>query len=201
MLFPTVEFCVFFVVVLPLSWLLASRPPAWKALVLAASYLFYAAADWHFCFLLGALTVGNQLFAVAISRSAIERRRRRLLIAAVGLDLGVLGTFKYYGFFVAQTSTVLDAVNLGLPLPLMTIALPVGISFITFQAISYVVDVRRDVLAPAQLHDFALYLSFFPHLVAGPIVRASEFLPQLRTPRDPHRVAVGAAVLLIIGGW
>jgi alginate O-acetyltransferase complex protein AlgI len=88
-------------------------------------------------------------------------------------------------------------VGLGLPLPLLTIALPVGISFFTFQAISYVVDVKRREVEPSSAIDFAVYLSFFPHLVAGPIVRAREFLPQLATPRDPARVAVGSGIALI----
>ena len=92
---------------------------------------------------------------------------------------------------------MLDSVALGLPLPLLTIALPIGISFFTFQAITYVVDVKRGDAEPASLIDAAIYLSFFPHLVAGPIVRASEFLPQLKAPRDPNRVAVGAGLALI----
>ena len=84
-----------------------------------------------------------------------------------------------------------------MPLPLLTIALPIGVSFFTFQAITYVVDVKRGDAEPASLIDAAIYLSFFPHLVAGPIVRASEFLPQLKAPRDPNRVAVGAGLALI----
>ena len=87
-----------------------------------------------------------------------------------------------------------------MPLPLLELALPIGLSFITFQAISYVVDVKRGLLPPASTIDFALYLSFFPHVVAGPIVRAREFIPQLATPRDPRNVAVGAAVVLIALG-
>jgi alginate O-acetyltransferase complex protein AlgI len=87
-----------------------------------------------------------------------------------------------------------------MPLPLLTLALPIGLSFITFQAISYVVDVKRGLLPPASTLDFALYLSFFPHVVAGPIVRAREFIPQLSKPRNPRDVAVGAAVVLIALG-
>ena len=105
--------------------------------------------------------------------------------------------FKYYAFFVTDVGDVLDSIALGMPLPLLTIALPIGISFFTFQAITYVVDVKRGDAEPASLIDAAIYLSFFPHLVAGPIVRASEFLPQLRAPRDPRRVAVGAGLVLI----
>ena len=95
---------------------------------------------------------------------------------------------------------MLDSIALGMPLPLLTIALPIGVSFFTFQAITYVVDVKRGDAEPASLIDAAIYLSFFPHLVAGPIVRASEFLPQLKAPRDPHRVAVGAGLALIALG-
>ena len=87
-----------------------------------------------------------------------------------------------------------------MPLPLLTIALPIGVSFYTFQAITYVVDVKRREAEPASLIDAAIYLSFFPHLIAGPIVRASEFLPQLKAPRDPNKVAVAAGLALIALG-
>jgi len=116
------------------------------------------------------------------------------------LDLGVLGVFKYYGFFVQDIGDLLDGIGLGMPLPLLTIALPIGVSFFTFQAISYVVDVHRRILSPAKTIDFAIYLTFFPHLVAGPIVRAREFLPQLSAPRNRRDVAVGAGVILIAVG-
>jgi D-alanyl-lipoteichoic acid acyltransferase DltB (MBOAT superfamily) len=112
----------------------------------------------------------------------------------------VLGLFKYYGFFADEIGAFLDSLGLGMPLPLLTLALPIGLSFITFQAISYVVDVKRRLLPPASLLDFALYLSFVPHVVAGPIVRAREFIPQLSKPRNPRDVAVGAAVVLIALG-
>jgi D-alanyl-lipoteichoic acid acyltransferase DltB (MBOAT superfamily) len=118
----------------------------------------------------------------------------------VAVDLGVLGVFKYYGFFVDEFGRLLDSIGLGMPLPLLTLALPIGLSFITFQAISYVVDVKRGLLPPASTLDFGLYLSFFPHVVAGPIVRAREFIPQLAKPRNPSDVAVGAAVVLIALG-
>jgi D-alanyl-lipoteichoic acid acyltransferase DltB (MBOAT superfamily) len=198
-LFPTVQFAIFFCVVLTLSWALMPRPRAWKPFVLACSYVFYAAANWKFCLLLAALTLLNQAAAVLIARAG-PRRSKQIMAAAVALDLGVLGLFKYYGFFVQDMGDVLDAVGLGLPLPLLSLALPIGVSFFTFQAISYVVDVRRGLLAPAATLDFAIYLTFFPHLVAGPIVRAREFIPQLATPRRRSAVPVGAAVSLIAVG-
>ncbi len=197
MLFPTIEFAIFFPIVLALSWLLMPRQAWWKPFIIVASYAFYAAADPMFCLLLGGITVGNQVAAVLIARSGDELTRKRICAAAVVLDLLTLGVFKYYAFFVTDVGDVLDSIALGMPLPLLTIALPIGVSFFTFQAITYVVDVKRGDAEPASLVDAAVYLSFFPHLVAGPIVRASEFLPQLKTPRDPHRVAVGAGLFLI----
>jgi alginate O-acetyltransferase complex protein AlgI len=198
--FPSFEFALFFPVVLALSWALMPRPRLWKPFVLAASYLFYSAASPRYCILLAAITLANQLGAVLVHRAGSDRARKRITAATVALDLGVLGVFKYYGFFVDEWGRFLDSLGLGMPLPLLTLALPIGLSFITFQAISYVVDVKRGLLPPASTLDFALYLSFFPHVVAGPIVRAREFIPQLSKPRDPRDVAVGAAVVLIALG-
>jgi D-alanyl-lipoteichoic acid acyltransferase DltB (MBOAT superfamily) len=197
MLFPTIEFAIFFPIVLVLSWALMSRPPIWKPFILVASYVFYAYANWRFCLLLGGITLGNQAAAKLIHRTEDERRRKWIMGLAVALNLAVLGVFKYYAFFVQDVGDVLDAVGLGLPIPLLTIALPVGVSFFTFQAISYTVDVYRRLIPPASTIDVAIYLSFFSHLVAGPIVRAREFLPQLASPRDRTRVAVGPGVMLI----
>src|SRR3954471_22218823 len=177
-----------------------SRQKLWKPFVIFASYFFYACANPKFCLLLGGITLGNQAAAKLVQRTADERRRRGIVGAAVTLDLLVLAVFKYYGFFTQSMADTLDGVGLGPPLPLLTIALPVGVSFFTFQAISYVVDVKRRLVPPPSLTDVAVYLSFFPHLVAGPIVRAREFLPQLATPRDPSRVAAGSGIALIALG-
>jgi alginate O-acetyltransferase complex protein AlgI len=200
MLFPTVQFAIFFPIVLTISWALMKRPRLWKPFIVFASYVFYAGASWRFCLLLGGVTIGNQVFAKLIARTEDQRRRKGLVVGAVVLDLLALGFFKYYSFFVQSVGDALDRFHLGLPLPLITIALPVGISFFTFQAISYVVDVYRRQVEPASTIDVAVYLSFFPHLVAGPIVRAKEFLPQLAAPRDPNRVAVGSGFMLIALG-
>ena len=200
MVFPSFEFAFFFPVVLALSWALMPHPRAWKPFVLAASYAFYAAASPRYCLLLAGVTLANQLGAVLVHRASDERTRKRIVALTVAVDLAALGLFKYYGFFVDEFGLLLDSIGLGMPLPLLTLALPIGLSFITFQAISYVVDVKRGLLAPASTFDFAIYLSFFPHVVAGPIVRAREFIPQLAKPRDPRNVAVGAAVVLIALG-
>ncbi|MGH2915202.1 MAG: MBOAT family O-acyltransferase [Solirubrobacteraceae bacterium] len=197
MLFPSVQFAIFFPIVLALSWALMSRPALWKPFIVVASYVFYAAANPMFCFLLGGVTLGNHFAARLIAGRDSERAKRWLCALAVAGDLGVLGVFKYYSFFAQSIARALSAVSLGPPLPLLTVALPVGVSFFTFQAISYTVDVRRGLVKPARLIDTALYLSFFPHLVAGPIVRAREFLPQLARPADPRRVAVSSGLTLI----
>jgi alginate O-acetyltransferase complex protein AlgI len=200
LVFPSLEFAIFFPVVLTLSWALMPHPRAWKPFILVASYVFYAAASIKFCFLLAAVALVNQIGAVYTDRATTERRRKWIAGATVAFDLAVLGVFKYYGFFTQDFDHLLDSIGLGLPLPLLTIALPVGLSFWIFQAISYVVDVKRRVIKPASTIDVALYLSFFPHVVAGPIVRAREFIPQLSSPRDRGSVAVGPAVELIAIG-
>jgi alginate O-acetyltransferase complex protein AlgI len=200
MVFPSAEFAVFFPIVLAVSWALMSRPALWKPFALAASYVFYAAADPRFCLLLAGITVANQLGARLVQRAGSDRARNRVVAATVAVDLGVLAVFKYYGFFVEEINGLLEQASLGLPLPVAQIALPIGVSFFTFQAISYVVDVRRGLVEPTTTVDLGIYLSFFPHLVAGPIVRAREFLPQLATPRDPRNVAVGAGISLIALG-
>jgi alginate O-acetyltransferase complex protein AlgI len=198
MLFPTVQFALFFPVVLVLSWALIRRQAVWKPFIIVASYVFYGYADWRFCLLLAAITLGNQWAALLIARTRSERGRSWLLGGAVALDLLTLGVFKYYAFFVENVDRALGPFSL--PLPLLTIALPIGVSFFTFQAISYVVDVKRRLVEPASTVDVAIYLSFFPHLVAGPIVRAREFLPQLQQPPDPRKVAVGSGLALIALG-
>ena len=200
MLFPTITFGIFFPITLALNWALMPRPVLWKPFIIVASYVFYAAADWRFCFLLGGITLWNQFGAQLIERSDDERRRKWICGIAVAGDLLALGIFKYYGFFVEDVGAVLDSIALGMPLPLLTIALPIGVSFFTFQAITYIVDVKRRDAKVHSLTDVAIYLSFFPHLVAGPIVRASEFLPQLEKPRDASRVAVGAGLALVAMG-
>jgi D-alanyl-lipoteichoic acid acyltransferase DltB (MBOAT superfamily) len=197
MLFPTVQFAIFFPIVLALSWALMSRPALWKPFIIVASYVFYAAASPVFCLLLGGVTVWNHFAALTAHRCQGESARRWVTGIAVAGNLLALGVFKYYSFFAQDTARVLSSLSLETPVPLLTIALPVGISFFTFQAISYTVDVKRGLIEPASLIDVAVYLSFFPHLVAGPIVRAREFLPQLARPRDPEHVAVSAGLYLI----
>lgn len=200
MLFPTMTFALFFVVVLGVSWKLIDRPAQWKLFVLAASYVFYGWTDWKFCFLLAGSTVGNWLVANGIAAAAGDRGRRAWMTVGVGLNLVLLGFFKYYGFFVDSVLALLEPLGLAPTALLVQIGLPVGISFFTFCAISYVVDVFRDEQEPVSLVNFAVYLAFFPHLVAGPIVRVSEFEPQLRRRRNPDAIDATRAARLIVRG-
>jgi alginate O-acetyltransferase complex protein AlgI len=198
--FPTIEFAVFFVAVFILSWAFMPHPRAWRPFILVASYVFYGWVDWRWVLLLVASSVINTVAARVIATSPSPRTRKQALIAAICFDIGLLCVFKYLGFFVTEVDDFLDSLGLGSPLPLVQIVLPIGISFFTFQAISYVVDVYRGDTRAASLGDVAILQAFFPHLVAGPIVRANELLPQLRVPRDPRTVLAGPGLFLVAGG-
>jgi D-alanyl-lipoteichoic acid acyltransferase DltB (MBOAT superfamily) len=199
-LFTTVDFAVFFVTVLALSWTVPAFGTRWKLLVLLASYVFYGWWDWRFCGLLAASTALNQAAAETIARSRTASTRRTALVLAIVAGLATLGFFKYAGFFASSLANTLGHLGIGAPLPLLQVVLPVGISFFTFQSISYVVDVYRGTTEPASRLDFAVYLAFFPHVVAGPIVRAREFIPQLRRSAAEPRLDGGRAICLILGG-
>ena len=200
MLFPTVTFAIFFLLVLPTSWLLMPTRHRWKLFMLAASYFFYGYWNWRFCVLLGISTVVNQSFAWAIHRQRVQGRRRLLLGIDVLFNLSILAYFKYADFFLRSSRDILDEFGMHAGRQLLNVALPVGISFFTFQALSYVIDVYRRDFEPGSLINFATYLSFFPHVVAGPIVRGSEFMPQIDEPKDPRRVDASRAFFLIFIG-
>jgi alginate O-acetyltransferase complex protein AlgI len=196
-LFPTATFAIFFVIVLPLSWLLMPRGERWRPFIIAASYVFYSAWDWRFVFLLAASTVWNQAFAQFIHRRGDVRARKWLLAGAIAGNVALLGYFKYYDFFVTSTNNLFALAGVDVPVEARSIILPVGISFFTFMGISYVVDVYRGDFEPTGWGKFAAYLSFFPHLVAGPIVRPGELIPQLDSPRDPRYLDTSRAFFLI----
>lgn len=199
-LFPTFEFAVFFSVVFVVSWLLRPHAQPWRWFILVASFVFYAAFEPAYCLLLAASILANQGFAVAIHRQADPGRRRLVLVAAVVANLGALAYYKYTDFFIESVSGLLEVVGVDTGWVPLDIVLPVAISFFTFQALSYVIDVYRGDAEPSPLLDFGVYLSFFPHLVAGPIVRARELLPQLNERADPRRVSSALAFRLIMAG-
>jgi alginate O-acetyltransferase complex protein AlgI len=199
MLFPTTDFAIFLVIVFLAHWLLNPFRVRWKLFMIAASYVFYAWWDVRYVWILTMVTVLAQVGALWTARR--EGRSRRMAVGvSVAATIAPLLWFKYYGFLSLNLANGLGAVGVPSPLPLMEIVLPVGISFYTFMAVTYVVDIYRRKLAPASWLDFFLYLSFFPHLVAGPIVRGGELLPQFRRPRDPKRLDVAGSGFLILGG-
>ncbi len=201
MLFPTLDFALFFLAVFGISWEMRTRPEARKVFLLAASYFFYSYWDWRFAALLAGSSLINYTAGRLIGLSGTQRERKFLLGIAVTLNLAILGFFKYYGFFLDSLAHVLAQAGLERDLPFLEIILPVGISFFTFQGISYVTDVyRRQIKAVDSPLDVFLYISFFPQLVAGPIVRAADFLPQLKAEPRLDRSLVSLGILLILVG-
>ena len=183
MLFNSFVFWAFFVVVLALYRVLPHKGQ--NRLLLVASYVFYGYWDWRFLSLILISTVVDFFVAHQIEGTDARAARKRWVALSVCVNLGILAFFKYYGFFAAELNELLAAIGLRGYLPLLEILLPVGISFYTFQTISYSVDVFRGQTRPARdFLDFALYVSFFPQLVAGPIERSHRLLPQVETPRS-----------------
>lgn len=201
MLFPTLAFGVFFLFVYFTTWSLDRENGRRKLFLLLASWFFYAQWDWRFVGLLIASAVLNWGVAALIARTETSVKRKWLVALGVAVNLLILGFFKYYGFFIEQMGDLLTRVGWERDLPLLQVVLPVGISFFTFQGISYVVDVhRRTTPAARSLLDVMLLMSFFPHLVAGPIVRASDLLPQFdRAPRLTREMATHGLLLIVWG--
>jgi len=198
--FVSFEFLSFLGTVYVLHWVLPQER-ARKWVLTVASYLFYAIWDWRFCFLM--LFVTANTFAAGHLVSSLERSGRKLTLAAsIGIDLAVLAFFKYYNFFAANAAAALA--DLGFPgnLPMLQIVLPVGISFYTFHAISYVVDIYRGKVQPeTSFVNVALYISFFPQLIAGPIVRATFIMPQIRRRRPFSRSQQAMGIRLLLRGF
>jgi D-alanyl-lipoteichoic acid acyltransferase DltB (MBOAT superfamily) len=196
--FNSLEFVLFFVVFYAIYRVLPHRPQNW--LLLVASYYFYAAWDWRFLGLLIASTVVDYSVALYLGRRHDQRHRRRVMWVSIAFNLGVLGFFKYYDFFAENLQALLSALGVGVTLPVLHVILPIGISFYTFMTMSYVIDVyRRDIAPTRDLLDFAVFVAFFPHLVAGPILRASSLIPQIARPRRPTREQMSDGAWLV--GW
>src|SRR6059058_3184593 len=182
MLFNSLTFVVFFVVVVLLYWSIRS----WKArknLLVVASYIFYGAWNPPFAALLFSTTSMDFWLGARMAKAATARSKRGWLVASVCMNLSMLGFFKYGNFLLENFQWLLARIGIVYQPPHLDILLPVGISFYTFHSLSYTLDIYRGVLQPTRsLRDFVLAVSFFPQLVAGPIVRAGDFLPQLRHP-------------------
>jgi D-alanyl-lipoteichoic acid acyltransferase DltB (MBOAT superfamily) len=198
MLFNSFEFLVFFPLVLALYYVLGRRGQ--NLLLLLASYLFYGWWDWRFCSLLALSTLIDFFCGLAMDRW--PDRKRVWLAVSVVAGLGILGFFKYFNFFVDTAALALSTLGVEPHLPVLRIVLPVGISFYTFQTMSYTLDVYRGHLAPTRnLLDFGLYVAFFPQLVAGPIERATHLLKQFAAPRVVTRSMIESGCFLILLGY
>ena len=195
-------YLVFLIVVLGAHHLLQGRHTAQKWLLIAASYYFYATVDWRFCGLLLGLTLINYAAGSLVARAGSSVIARRAIAAAVLFSIGLLCYFKYLNFFGAMVNSVTAWLGAGSLVPFVNILLPVGISFMTFQAITYPIDLYAKQLdQPCSLVNFALFIAFFPRLLSGPIVTAAYFLPQLRTqaPRVSHEQRFEGLVLILRG--
>ena len=200
MVFNSLHFLWFFLAVYALYRVLPHRPQNW--LLLGASYYFYAAWDWRFLSLLLASTIVDFTAARLLDASSDPRRRKLLLCVSLGFNLTLLGFFKYFNFFSDSLRALLASVGWHLDFVTMRVLLPIGISFYTFMTMSYVIDVyRREIPATRKLLDFALFVAYFPHLVAGPILRAARLLPQIDRPRTITATHVREGLWLIAWGY
>jgi len=169
--------------------------------LLAASYFFYGFWDWRFLSLIMFSTVVDYFCGLAIHHAKNLTKRRRYLLLSVVTNLGMLGIFKYLGFFVESTVDLFNLLGYQPNITMLNIILPVGISFYTFQTMSYTIDIYRKEMKPTRnFFDFALFVSFFPQLVAGPIERAKSLLPQIQSPRVVTYEQVSRGSFLILWG-
>lgn len=201
MIFNSLEFVLFFPLVLLLFSAVYQRERTRDLLLLVISYLFYMAWYWEYAGLIAFSTFVDYFVARRIGASEEPRQRKFWLIVSLFVNLGVLAVFKYFNFFAEMSVNLIDVFGWQLNLPRSELLLPVGISFYTFQSLSYTIDVyRRHIPVEHNFSKFALYVSFFPQLVAGPIVRAADFLPQLRRPLQVTRAQFdGGLALMFIG--
>ncbi|QDU72708.1 MBOAT family O-acyltransferase [Mucisphaera calidilacus] len=197
--FVSIEYLVFLAIV----WLayLALPLRGQNLLLLAASYYFYAQWDWRFLSLIWISTLANYLAGRVIAASSRPRIRHLALVTAMVVNLVLLGFFKYFNFFVDSAAAATDALGLSLPLSTLSIILPIGISFYTFQTMSYTIDVYRGVMPETRsLVNFSLFVAFFPQLVAGPIERAKHLLPILESRRTLATDEIVRGLFLILLG-
>ena len=200
MLFNSWSFPPFLAVVLLLYYRLSR--PAQNAMLLVASYFFYACWDWRFLGLLLLSTTVDWNLANLIKREPTRAGAKRWVAASVASNLCFLGFFKYFNFFVDSADGLLAAIGLPTFGRHLHVILPIGISFYTFQSISYIVDVYRGEVEPAKNPiDFALFVAFFPHMVAGPIMHSRDLLPQMQSARHTSREQIVEGLWLMLWGF
>lgn len=200
MSFVSIQFLLFLPIVFVLYWFVFKQTKWQNLLIVGASYVFYGWWDWRFLLLIAVTTISSYVSGILVEKYATrDRVARGIVTANVVLNLAILGTFKYYNFFVDNLDALLSTMGMKLDWPTASIILPVGISFYTFQAIGYCVDVyKKKTAASRDIVDFFAFISFFPQLVAGPIERASDMLPQFARARkfDYSRAVDGSRQML-----
>lgn len=229
MVFTEFRFVFFFLIVFCIYWALQKHNHR-KLWLLVCSYIFYSAWDWRFLFLLLLSTVIDYFVGLMLSRPQVadlqsdivekrktisffnwdallnkpqnQQQRQAWLLLSLVANLGILAFFKYYNFFTESAANLLTFLGLPISLKTLNIILPAGISFYTFQTLSYSLDIYLGKLKPVRnFWDFSLFVTFFPQLVAGPIVRASTFLPQLLTPKNLSEVDFRGCLILFFVGY
>jgi D-alanyl-lipoteichoic acid acyltransferase DltB (MBOAT superfamily) len=202
MLFNSFVFVAFFAATYPVYLLLQGRLRAQNAMLVIAGCVFYGYWDWRFLLLLVFSTVVDFFLANAIHASSNPRTRKLLMLVSVGSGLTILGFFKYFNFFADSFVRAVAVFGWHPDVAMLQVILPLGISFYTFETMSYTIDVYRRQLVPTRsLLDYAVFISFYPHLVAGPIMRAHELLPQITARRRIGAADVNAGLFLILWGY
>ncbi|MEJ6795988.1 MAG: MBOAT family O-acyltransferase [Flavobacteriales bacterium] len=200
MLFNSIVFFIFLAIILPIYYILPRKTQR-NSFLLVVSYVFYGYWDWTFCTLLATSTIVDYFLGIHIERSKTPTKRKLLLIASLTVNLGILGFFKYFNFFADSFGVMVEQFGYTPDYLHLNIILPVGISFYTFQTLSYSIDIYRGNLKPTKnFIDFALFVAFFPQLVAGPIEKARDLLPQLSSKRIPTRKQLSEGVILVVTG-
>jgi alginate O-acetyltransferase complex protein AlgI len=199
MIFQSTEYLFFLVALLSCYFWLPVRGQ--NLLLLLASYVFYGWVHHWYVLLIATTTLFDWGCALGMDNAKTERQRKGFFLLSIGVNFAILCAFKYFGFFVENVTAVLTQIGL-MPTPvLLKIALPAGISFFTFQSVSYAIDVYRRELKPCRsLLEYATFAAFFPQLVAGPIERAGHMLPQFRALRRPSLITVRSGLVLILWG-
>jgi D-alanyl-lipoteichoic acid acyltransferase DltB (MBOAT superfamily) len=199
-LFNSSTFVVFFALVYLLY--LASSHRKQNLILLIASYIFYASWDWRFLSLILISTLADFILGHKIYLADTKKLKKIYMLASLTVNLGILGFFKYFNFFIDNLSTVDSIFGLQLNLPVLNILLPVGISFYTFQTLSYSLDIYRGQIRPVRsILNFALFVAYFPQLVAGPIERAKSILPQIENARTIDFSKICKGLWLIVFGY
>ncbi len=185
MLFNSLDFAIFLPVVFLLYWLCPKKNARLQnILLLVSSYFFYLYWDWRFLFLLIFSTLLDYFSGIQISQTDNQHSKKIWLWLSIGINLGFLGVFKYYNFFIDSLTNVLSGLKIVLNPWTLKVILPVGISFYTFHGLSYIIDIYKDRIKPEKnFIDYSLFVAFFPLLVAGPIERATHLLPQVKKRR------------------